>query len=143
MRAAGTTPVSRCGRKEAPIAAAEKTLPTNLCLLIKSSCGYAVTNSCSFFGASDFILGETTCDDKNKMFELTGSFKPLHLMHLPLSGMDVMTVMETKSSCFGLEAYAGLLRQLIEELKIRCEAGVFACQRGAPRLLLTGWQGFG
>lgn len=37
---------------------------------------------------------------------------------VPLSGLDVMTVMETKSSCFDLEAYATLLRQLIAELEI-------------------------
>ena len=83
VRADGAIPVSLCGKKEAPIHAAEKTLPPNLCPLIKSSYGYAVTHSCPFFCASDFILGETTCDGKKKMFELMGRIKPLHLMHLP------------------------------------------------------------
>lgn len=201
VRAAGAIPVSLCGKKEAPISAAEKTLPPNLCPLIKSSYGYAVTDTCPFFGASDFILGETTCDGKKKMFELMGRIKPLHLMHLPydtngghalafwvqemtrlkgfleeqtgrsmevpelnrqiklqnevrrllwkisrysaaetipLSGLDMMTVMETKSSCFDLEAYAGLLRQLIEELETWSRAGISVRQRGTPRLLLTG-----
>jgi benzoyl-CoA reductase/2-hydroxyglutaryl-CoA dehydratase subunit BcrC/BadD/HgdB len=56
VRAAGAIPVSLCGKKEAPIPAAERTLPPNLCPLIKSSYGYAVTDTWPFFGASDFIL---------------------------------------------------------------------------------------
>lgn len=201
VRAAGAIPVSLCGKKEAPIAAAEKTLPPNLCPLIKSSYGYAVTDMCPFFAASDFILGETTCDGKKKMFELMGRIKPLHLMHLPydtsgghalafwrqemirlkdfleeqtghaievqalnrqiklqnevrrllwrisrysaaetipLSGLDMMTVMESKSSCYDLEAYAGLLRGLIEELEVLSAAGISVQRKAAPRLLLTG-----
>ena len=201
VRAAGAIPVSLCGKKEAPIPAAEKTLPPNLCPLIKSSYGYAVTDTCPFFGASDFILGETTCDGKKKMFELMARIKPLHLMHLPydtngahalafwlqeitrlkgfleeqtgqniaahelnrqiklqnevrkllwrisrysaadaipLSGLDMMTVMETKSSCCDLEAYAVLLKQLMEELDARSAAGVSVQRQRAPRILLTG-----
>lgn len=201
VRAAGAIPVSLCGKKEAPISAAEKTLPPNLCPLIKSSYGYAVTDTCPFFAASDFILGETTCDGKKKMFELMGRIKPLHLMHLPydtngghaldfwrqemirlkvfledqtghvievqalnrqiklqnevrrllwrisrysaaeavpLSGLDMMTVMESKSSCYDLEAYAELLRGLIEEQEVLSAAGISVQREGAPRLLLTG-----
>ena len=201
VRAAGVIPVSLCGKKEAPIPAAEKTLPANLCPLIKSSYGYAVTGSCPFFSASDFILGETTCDGKKKMFELMGRIKPLHLMHLPydtdsghaldfwlreitglkgfieeqtgrsietrelnrqirlqneirrllskiartsaaeevpLSGLDMMTVMETKSSCCDLEAYAVLLRRLIEELDAGAASGETSSRGRRPRVLLTG-----
>ena len=83
IRAAGAIPVGLCGKQEAPIAAAEQILPSNLCPLIKSSYGYAVTNTCPFFDASDVIIGETTCDGKKKMFELMADIKPLHLMHLP------------------------------------------------------------
>ena len=83
VRAAGAVPVSLCGKKQDPIGAAEKHLPANLCPLIKSSYGYAVTDTCPFFAASDFILGETTCDGKKKMFELLQEIKPLHLLHLP------------------------------------------------------------
>ena len=83
VRAAGAVPVSLCGKKQEPISAAEKHLPANLCPLIKSSYGYAVTDTCPFFAASDFILGETTCDGKKKMFELLQEIKPLHLLHLP------------------------------------------------------------
>jgi benzoyl-CoA reductase/2-hydroxyglutaryl-CoA dehydratase subunit BcrC/BadD/HgdB len=66
-----------------PIAAAEKVLPRNLCPLIKSSFGFALTDTCPYFRASDFIVAETTCDGKKKMFELLGEIKPVHVMHLP------------------------------------------------------------
>ncbi len=83
IRAAGAVPVSLCGTSEDPIPAAEKVLPANLCPLIKSSYGYAMTDTCPFFASSDILIGETTCDGKKKMFELMGRMKPLHLMHLP------------------------------------------------------------
>lgn len=81
--AAGALPVSLCGTKQEPIAAAEKVLPRNLCPLIKSSFGFAVTDTCPYFRASDFVIAETTCDGKKKMFELLEQYKPLHVLHLP------------------------------------------------------------
>ena len=48
-----------------------------------SSYGYAITDTCPFFSFSDFLVAETTCDGKKKMYELMGTLKPLHLMHLP------------------------------------------------------------
>lgn len=81
--AAGAAPVSLCGTKEEPIAAAEEILPRNLCPLIKSSFGFAVSDTCPFFHFSDLVIGETTCDGKKKMFELMGEIKPVHVMQLP------------------------------------------------------------
>ncbi len=83
IRAAGIVPVGLCGKKEAPIAHAEKVLPSTLCPLIKSSYGYAASDTCPFFDVSDFVVGETTCDGKKKMYEFLGRLKPLYLMHLP------------------------------------------------------------
>ena len=83
IRAAGIAPVSLCGKKEAPIKDAEQDLPASLCPLIKSSYGYAVTDTCPFFSFSDILIAETTCDGKKKMYELMGELKPLHLMQLP------------------------------------------------------------
>ncbi|WP_415714513.1 double-cubane-cluster-containing anaerobic reductase [Maridesulfovibrio sp.] len=83
IRAAGIAPVSLCGKKQAPIKEAERELPASLCPLIKSSYGYAVTDTCPFFGFSGIIIAETTCDGKKKMYELMEAIKPLHLMQLP------------------------------------------------------------
>lgn len=83
IRAAGIVPVSLCGKKQAPIKDAERELPASLCPLIKSSYGYAVTDTCPFFRFADILVAETTCDGKKKMYELMGKLKPLHLMQLP------------------------------------------------------------
>lgn len=81
--AAGAIPVSLCGTSNKPVAAAEKVLPRNLCPLIKSSFGFAITDTCPFFRLSDFLVADTTCDGKKKMFEILSSMKPMHVLHLP------------------------------------------------------------
>lgn len=81
--AAGAIPVGLCGTREEPIARAEEILPRNLCPLIKSSYGFAVSDTCPFFHFSDLIIGETTCDGKKKMFEFMQEIKPVHVMQLP------------------------------------------------------------
>ncbi|MCF6290987.1 MAG: 2-hydroxyacyl-CoA dehydratase family protein [Desulfobacterales bacterium] len=85
IRAAGAIPIGLCGKDQTPIYEAEKVLPANLCPLIKSSYGYAASDTCPFFSASDILIGETTCDGKKKMFELLQRIKPLFLMQLPNS----------------------------------------------------------
>ncbi|MHC1725122.1 MAG: double-cubane-cluster-containing anaerobic reductase [Syntrophobacteraceae bacterium] len=201
VRACGAIPVSLCGKKEKPIAFAERILPANLCPLIKSSYGYAITDTCPYFAASDFIIGETTCDGKKKMFELLGRIKPLHLMHLPYSstdegalrfwyselsrlqsfleeqtgrkskeedlrrqiklhnkmrtllsrisrfeasecipmtGIDMMTVMEAKSFFVYPEPYIDLLEEFIAEMEEIAAGGVSPFAPDTPRILLTG-----
>ncbi|ADI01103.1 double-cubane-cluster-containing anaerobic reductase [Syntrophothermus lipocalidus] len=81
--AAGAIPVGLCGTRQEPIAAAETRLPANLCPLIKSSYGFALSDTCPYFHFSDLVIGETTCDGKKKMFELLQELKPVHVMHLP------------------------------------------------------------
>lgn len=83
IMAAGAIPVPLCGTRNDPIPAAEKDLPRNLCPLIKSSYGFAVTDTCPYFYFSDILIAETTCDGKKKMYELLGQLKPLHLLQLP------------------------------------------------------------
>ena len=83
MYAAGLYPVSLCGMSEEPIPDAEKHLPKNLCPLIKSSYGFAITDKCPYTYFADMIIGETTCDGKKKMYELLGKTKNVHVMQLP------------------------------------------------------------
>lgn len=83
VMAAGAIPVSLCGMHEEPIADAEKHLPRNLCPLIKSSYGFAITEKCPYFYFSDLLIGETTCDGKKKMYELLSKIKSMHVMQLP------------------------------------------------------------
>jgi benzoyl-CoA reductase/2-hydroxyglutaryl-CoA dehydratase subunit BcrC/BadD/HgdB len=83
MEAADVTVVPLCGTSEEPIPAAEVDLPRNLCPLIKSSYGFALTDTCPYFYFSDFIVGETTCDGKKKMFEMMNEIKETYVMQLP------------------------------------------------------------
>ena len=86
--AARAVPVGICAFSDETIAEAEKVLPRNLCPLIKSSYGFAVTDKCPYLYFSDLIVGETTCDGKKKMYELMGEIKNVHVMHLPQSQFD-------------------------------------------------------
>ena len=83
--AAGAIPIGLCGTQESAIPSAEKDLPRNLCPMVKSSYGLAVTDKCPYFALSDMVIGETTCDGKKKMFEILGSkgIKEIYVMHLP------------------------------------------------------------
>ena len=81
----GAVPVSLCSTSDETIPAAEKDLPKNLCPLIKSSYGFAITDKCPYFYFSDLVIGETTCDGKKKMYELMGEIKDVFLMELPNS----------------------------------------------------------
>ena len=83
INAAGGIAVSLCSTSEKPISAAEKHLPRNLCPLIKSSYGFALTDTCPYFHFCDMVVGETTCDGKKKMYELLDALRPTHVMQLP------------------------------------------------------------
>jgi len=87
LDAAGFSPVSLCGMSDETIPAAEADLPKNLCPLIKSSYGFAVTDKCPYTYFADLIVGETTCDGKKKMYELLGRLKKVYVLHLP-QGID-------------------------------------------------------
>ncbi|SPD75353.1 conserved hypothetical protein [uncultured Desulfobacterium sp.] len=81
--AADAIPVPLCGTRNEPIAAAEEVLPRNFCPLIKSSFGFAATDTCPYFRYSDLVIGDTTCDGKKKMFELLSEYRPMHILQLP------------------------------------------------------------
>src|ERR1039457_2108147 len=90
VMAAGAVYVGLCGTTEKPIADAEKELPRNLCPLVKSSYGLVITDKCPYFRIADLIIGETTCDGKKKMFEISKSkgIKNIHIMQLPQTQDD-------------------------------------------------------
>jgi len=83
MMAAGAVPVGICAFSDETIAEAEKVLPRNLCPLIKSSYGFAITEKCPYMYFADLIVGETTCDGKKKMYELLSEIKNVYVMQLP------------------------------------------------------------
>ncbi|MDD2217247.1 MAG: double-cubane-cluster-containing anaerobic reductase [Eubacteriales bacterium] len=86
--AAGAVSVGICAFSDETIAEAEKVLPKNLCPLIKSSYGFAVTEKCPYMYFADLVVGETTCDGKKKMYELLSEIKNVHVMQLPQTQED-------------------------------------------------------
>lgn len=64
----------------------ESDLPNNMCPLIKSSYGAAISNN-SYASFTDIIIGETTCDGKKKMYELLSELKEMYIIQLP-QGID-------------------------------------------------------
>ena len=81
--AMGAIPVGLCSSSEETVTIAESVLPSNVCPLIKSSYGYAVSDRCPYYHFSDLVVGETTCDGKKKMYEMMAEFKDIYVMELP------------------------------------------------------------
>ncbi|SMB99306.1 Benzoyl-CoA reductase/2-hydroxyglutaryl-CoA dehydratase subunit, BcrC/BadD/HgdB [Thermanaeromonas toyohensis ToBE] len=144
--AAGAIPVSLCGTRPDPISAAERILPRNLCPLIKSSFGFAITDTCPYFYFADLLVAETTCDGKKKMYELLSKYKPLHILKLPPSaeGQNALTywyeeILKFKDRLereFGVKVTSDKLRQAIrlvnEERRALLEFSQLNCHDPAP-----------
>ncbi len=81
--AMGAVPVGLCSSSEETVQIAESILPKNVCPLIKSSYGFAVSDRCPYYHFSDLVVGETTCDGKKKMYEMMAEFKDVFIMELP------------------------------------------------------------
>ncbi len=81
--AMGAVPVGLCSSSEETVKTAESVLPKNICPLIKSSYGFAISDRCPYFHFSDLVVGETTCDGKKKMYEMMAEFKDVFIMELP------------------------------------------------------------
>ena len=104
--AADAIAVSLCSTNDETIPEAEKYLPKNLCPLIKSSYGFAITDKCPYMYFSDIIVGETTCDGKKKMYELLGEIKDTHVMQLPHSRNE-----------FSIALWQNEIKELIKRLE--------------------------
>lgn len=110
--AAGMIPVSLCATTEDSIKYSQKDLPKNLCPLIRSSYGFAVSDTCPYFYFSDIIIGETTCDGKKKMYEFMSDFKNVHIMQLPQNNTDPLSLKLWINEIYKLK------RRLEEDFKV-------------------------
>lgn len=144
LDAAGIAPISLCGTSNETIPAAEQILPKNLCPLIKSTYGFALTDKCPYTYFSDMIIGETTCDGKKKMYELLADLKPVHVLHLPQSQTrsyartiwreEVQLLKQTLEERFSLEISESALRQSVRarnELR-QAKLDLFHLQASVP-----------
>jgi benzoyl-CoA reductase/2-hydroxyglutaryl-CoA dehydratase subunit BcrC/BadD/HgdB len=109
--AAGAIPVGLCAGTQFSVPDAEGVLPRNTCALIKSSFGFKVGRTCPYVQASDFVIGETTCDGKKKMYEILAEYHPTYVMEVP-----------QKKTNLGRELFLEELRGL--KAKLEEETGV-------------------
>lgn len=86
--AAGGIPACLCGGDAAMIPAAERILPSNLCPLIKSTFGYSLLKENPFLEMAEFVVAETTCDGKKKMYELLAERRPMRVLELTQKSGD-------------------------------------------------------
>lgn len=126
--AAGLVNVGLCATSDETIPEAEKVLPGNLCPLIKSSYGFAITDKCPYMYFADLVVGETTCDGKVKMYELLGQIKNLHILELPrkqnteealaLWKAEIIRLKERVEKDFGLTITNDMLKEAIRKRNV-------------------------
>ena len=81
--ALGAIPVALCGGTSLSIPYAEKTLPRDICPLVKSTLGLSLANACPYGPIEDLAVGETTCDAKKKTWDLLAKGGDFHILELP------------------------------------------------------------
>jgi len=70
--AADVITIPLCGGSGWAVPYADKMLPRDICPLIRSTFGMAVSGTCPFKKFKDLAVGETTCDAKKKAWDLFG-----------------------------------------------------------------------
>ncbi|MCK5131795.1 MAG: 2-hydroxyacyl-CoA dehydratase [Candidatus Sabulitectum sp.] len=70
--AADVLNIPLCGGTGFTVDYADKVLPRDICPLVRSTFGMAISGTCPYKTLKDFVLGETTCDAKKKTWDLFG-----------------------------------------------------------------------
>lgn len=102
--------VGLCGGSQGSVPDAEKTLPRNICPMVKSAFGFKAGRICPYFQAADFVYGETTCDAKKKTWEILDDMIPTYVMEIPQTkkpGAVKMWTSEVKDFKAKVESVAG------------------------------------
>ncbi len=83
--AANAIPVALCGGTQFSIPYGEKMFPRNICPLIKSTFGMALSKTCPYGPIKDLGVGETTCDAKKKAWDVVN----FYVMEVPQKKDDL------------------------------------------------------
>jgi benzoyl-CoA reductase/2-hydroxyglutaryl-CoA dehydratase subunit BcrC/BadD/HgdB len=71
------------GGTQYSISNAETILPFDICPMVKSFVGAKLGKTSPYFEVVDFLIGETTCDAKKKVWEILNIYVPTYVMELP------------------------------------------------------------
>ncbi len=83
LLALGALPLALCGGTALSIPFAEKIFPRNICPLVKSTLGLALSRTCPYAPLEDLSVGETTCDAKKKTWDILAGEGDFHIMEVP------------------------------------------------------------
>lgn len=72
-----------CGGTSVSIPHAEGMFPRNMCPLVKSTLGLALSGTCPYGPLEDLAVGETTCDAKKKTWDVLGREGGFHVLEVP------------------------------------------------------------
>jgi len=134
--AADCIPLPLCGTRNDPIYEAEKTLPANLCPLIKSSFGFAVSDTCPYFRYADAIIGDTTCDGKKKMFEILTRYKDTHVLQLPPNQDEATSLPPWRVELDRFKAIIEKYGETISDQRLRAAINLMNRYRAAKKELM-------
>jgi len=81
--ALGAIPVALCGGTSLSIPYAEKMFPRDICPLVKSTLGLALSNTCPYGPIEDLAVGETTCDAKKKTWDILSKGGGFYVLEVP------------------------------------------------------------
>jgi benzoyl-CoA reductase/2-hydroxyglutaryl-CoA dehydratase subunit BcrC/BadD/HgdB len=70
--AAGVLTIPLCGGSGWSVDHADRMLPRDICPLIRSTFGMALSGTCPYKKLKEYAIGETTCDAKKKTWDLFG-----------------------------------------------------------------------
>lgn len=108
--AAGGVPVGLCAGADFAVPYSDGLIPRNTCPLIRASLGFKMNRTCPYIQCADFVVGETTCDGKKKMFEVLAEHHPTYVMEVPQTksaGARELFVSELKAFVGKMESVSG------------------------------------
>jgi benzoyl-CoA reductase/2-hydroxyglutaryl-CoA dehydratase subunit BcrC/BadD/HgdB len=118
--AAEVLPIPLCGGAGWSVSYADRMLPRDICPLIRSTFGMALSNTCPYKTLEDFAVGETTCDAKKKTWDLFG-FKVMEVPQKkePLDrGLWLQEVYKFKEMAENLSGVTVTAEKLSEAVKL-------------------------
>jgi benzoyl-CoA reductase/2-hydroxyglutaryl-CoA dehydratase subunit BcrC/BadD/HgdB len=81
--ALGAVHLALCGGTSVSIPYSEGMFPRNMCPLVKSTLGLALSGTCPYGPLEDLAVGETTCDAKKKTWDVLGREGGFHVLEVP------------------------------------------------------------
>jgi len=104
--AAGVLNIPLCGGSGFSVNYADKILPRDICPLVRSTFGMALSGTCPYKTLKDCVVGETTCDAKKKTWDLLN----FRVLEVPQKKNDIdrnLWLAEVKDFAGQMEALSG------------------------------------